>query len=46
VILPEQERAALDMSRMHHDLDYTPQFDLQQSLQAYLDWLRSGWVGL
>jgi nucleoside-diphosphate-sugar epimerase len=45
-IMPDQERAALDMSRMRQDLDYTLQHSLEDSLQAYLDWLRLGWEHL
>jgi nucleoside-diphosphate-sugar epimerase len=42
-ILPEHERAALDMSRLRRDVDYTPERNLLRGLQSYLNWLRSGW---
>lgn len=42
-ILPEHERASLDMSKLRQDADYTPAHNLRRGLQSYLDWLRSGW---
>lgn len=45
-ILPHQERAPLDLSRLRQDVGYTPQYDLARGLQAYLEWLRAGWETL
>ena len=45
-IVPDQERAALDMSRLRRDVNFMPKHNLLSGLQAYLDWLRSGWEHL
>jgi nucleoside-diphosphate-sugar epimerase len=45
-ILPEQERAPLNLARLRQDMGYVPQFDLARGLVAYLTWLRSGWLQL
>ncbi len=45
-ILPHQERAPLDLSKLQHDAGYRPQFNLAAGLSAYLAWLRAGWEGL
>ena len=43
ILLPEQERAPLDLTRLRQDVGYLPQYDLAGGLHTYLTWLRSGW---
>jgi nucleoside-diphosphate-sugar epimerase len=42
VLLPEHERAPLNLTRLRQDANYMPQYDLARDLQSYLTWLRSG----
>jgi hypothetical protein len=42
VLLPEQERAPLNLTRLRQDANYVPQYDLAHGLQTNLTWLRSG----
>jgi UDP-glucose 4-epimerase len=34
--------AYLDISRLHHDTGYTPEWDLERSVADYIAWLRAG----
>jgi UDP-glucose 4-epimerase len=46
VLPPASTRAPHDLSRLREDVGSGPQFDLTQGLEAYLTWLRSGWIHL
>jgi nucleoside-diphosphate-sugar epimerase len=39
VVLPPSERGPLDLSRLHADLGFRPQWSLEAGLARYLDWL-------
>ncbi|MCZ7567135.1 MAG: NAD(P)-dependent oxidoreductase [Ardenticatenaceae bacterium] len=43
-VLPSQERAPLDLSRLQEDVGFAPIHDLASGLRAYLAWLRAGWA--
>jgi UDP-glucose 4-epimerase len=38
-VFPASERGPLDLSRLHNDLDFRPQYQLEDGLRHYLHWL-------
>jgi len=38
---PEHD-LCLDISRLHEDTDFTPDYDIERAVADYLDWLRAG----
>jgi UDP-glucose 4-epimerase len=46
VLLPENQRVPLDMSRLRDELGFVPAYDLEAGLSSYLDWLRAGGASL
>lgn len=40
-VFPANERGPLDISRLHEDLAFSPQYPLAEGLQQYVNWLRT-----